>query len=165
MNSHIEIVETLKENTDRLFEFLKDIDRELLIEKPAPDKWSIMENLDHIFQVEKGINFVFTGATELEERDPQAKFDQIEKDFMDFDRRFTAMGPILPKGQFEDLDSIKKSISKNRKMLTEIGNSRGWDETCLAFEHRLFGAMTRMEWIWFTIVHTNRHLVQMENCK
>ena len=36
------------------------------------------------------------------------------------------------------------------------------DELCLSFKHPLFGYLTRQEWARFNIIHTQRHLTQIQ---
>lgn len=152
----------LEENTQKLLHFLQKINEEAFTHKAAPEKWSLLETYDHIITMEGLIGGVFRGETVPTDRDPQEVIQKIEKAFYNYERRYTAMTPIHPQGKIQTKEAVKAALTEVRSGLIELGEERGWSQLCTAFAHPLAGTMTTAEWVYFCIIHANRHLTLME---
>jgi hypothetical protein len=60
-------------------------------------------------------------------------------------------------GKQQLVDMINDKFNK----LLEAAKTLDLSATCLAFEVPGFGAFTRLEFVWFYIVHTQRHIFQL----
>lgn len=159
------IRKSLEKNTQKLVGYLNQVPENIRDRKPSPRDWSILDCSEHLFQVENGIRFIFQGKTRPKEDNHQHKGELIRGKFLDQNIRYRAAGPILPQGHFTSLSQVSGELETIRAELLHLGDHFGWEEVCLDFKHALFGYLSREEWIGFIVVHTERHLEQMEKIR
>lgn len=73
----------------------------------------------------------------------------------------TAYGPTVPDEKPKDKSKTIEKFQDIRQKLTgwiEIQNLAG---TITGFEHPLFGSLTRIEWVYFNIYLSRRHIRQI----
>jgi hypothetical protein len=157
------IEQELKNNTDELFVYLKGIDNSLALLHPEDNSWSILDCCEHIYILEQAVNTLFKGKTEKTDRNPTEKIEKIKYRFNDYNQKLSAGDPIKPKGIFKDKEKVIQAIVSNRSQLLELPQNGSWSDLCLGFSHAIFGYLTRIEWLYFCIFHTERHLHQMKS--
>ena len=154
-----ELSEALHQNSNLIVEFVEGLDPEKIRVRPHDDRWSVLETLEHLVNTERGLLWIYRGEKRSETRDPAPRAELIKEKFLDFEASYHAPEPISPSGKYNELTEAISDFYKTRDQILEHG---AWDQEYLAFEHRLFGTMTKPEWIHFCIVHGLRHLHQME---
>lgn len=152
----------LKHSTDLLIEVLANFSEEDFNRKPSANAWSAGEVAEHLWLVESAVNEkVMQGPTQQTKRDPCEKIEQIKRTFLDFEKKFSAAltkPTALPKNKKDMIEKIKSC----RKILRDVIGAEGLEQECLGFNHGLFGLMTKVEWVYYNIYHTERHLQQIE---
>ncbi|MGA2669710.1 MAG: DinB family protein [Ignavibacteria bacterium] len=156
------IKQELRENTNKLIEYIREVDNYVLLRRPSIYVWSIMDCYEHIEKLEKSLKKIFLGKTEITERNPTEKIEKIGNRFSDFEHKFTAGEPIQPKGEFQDKEQVMREIKNNREELLSLIHDGTWADLCLGYEHSLLGFLTKIEWLYFCIFHSDRHLHQMK---
>lgn len=152
----------LVENTNKLLQFLHQVKEATFIHKPTPEKWSVLETFDHLITTEGLIVGIFYGETETVDRNPEMVIQKIEKAFYNYERKFTAMPPIHPQGKVLTKQAVEANLVQIREGFIQKGQQVGWSQLCTAFPHPLVGTMTTYEWVYFCIIHANRHLTLMK---
>lgn len=165
MRDNSQIQKELEANTQKLLDYLERVNPEILDKRPAPDSWSILEVFEHIIIIDQAIMMMFNGPAEKVERNPEEKIEAIEATFYNYERQYPAPEPIAPKGMIKDAAAVKAQLPKVRTAFLEAGKSSDWSAECKAFKHFHFGYLTRIEWAYFSIIHANRHLVQMQKAE
>lgn len=165
MRDTAQIQKDLEANTQKLLDYLEQVNPAILDKRPAPDSWSILEIFEHIIIIDQAIMMMFNGPAEKVERNPEEKIEAIEATFYNYDRQYPAPEPIAPKGMILDLVSVKAQLPKHRNTFFDVGKSSNWSAECKSFKHFHFGYLTRVEWAYFSIIHANRHLVQMQKAE
>ena len=155
----------LEENTTKLLNYLETVDEAILAQRPAPDSWSILEIFEHIIIIDQAINMMFNAPTESVERKADEKISSIEQVFNNYDRQYPAAEAIFPRGTIKDKTAVREMLSQTRGAFLKTGNETDWHAECKAFKHFRFGYMTRLEWAYFSIIHANRHIVQMQKAE
>lgn len=162
------LVEPLASNAEKVTGAISSFPADYFNEQPTPDQWSAGDIAEHLVKIDGYANRILIGSTEETNRDPQKKISTIQSAFEDQQTSYTAGGPIQPGEYDKSQKDITSQLKNIREQMINILNKYSPDqltETCLDFEHALFGYMTRIEWVWYTIFHSNRHLHQLELLK
>ena len=138
-------------------------------QRPAPDRWSVAEVLEHLSLVEtrfthwvaKAIDeAVETGlGPEHAERAPlSAEIEAVQRDRT---RPRTAPPPVIPGGTLDDsaawaaLEGARETF---RKVVTAAD---GLALSGVTFAHPAFGTMNVYQWVEFVALHEARHTAQI----
>lgn len=165
MISRARISDDLRASTAALLKELDDFPDSGFNMKPAADRWSAGEVAEHLVKMETAILRLLTGPVSDTKRDPAEKIEQIEKEFLDFEKKFTAYGPIVPDATPKDKERTIQQLRDIRRQLAGTIDRYELTETCTGFEHGLFGRLTRVEWVYFTIIHSRRHRKQLQDLR
>ena len=153
----------LEENTELLIETVSVVPESKFNLKPKEEDWSVADVVEHLYRSEFGIPKLFQGETQKEiDRAPDAFVEKMEKRFLQSDRKMKATGVILPSDEEKSKEELIAKFQQNRRAVIELIEKLDTDELCLSFEHPLFGYLTRQEWAHFNIIHTQRHLGQIQ---
>jgi len=161
MRTKSQIIRDLNKSTKELLTLLSEFPEGQFNTKPDKDAWSAGQVAEHLIKVETGTVRLFTGETVPTERDPEQKIETIEKEFLNFEKKFTAFGPIRPDDQPKQKEKVLEKLQDLRQRLAGLVELHDLTVTCKGFEHGLFGYLTRVEWIYFTIIHSRRHAGQI----
>lgn len=156
------LAEKLANHSQAMIGYLESLNPHDFTLRPAEGKWSILENLEHLFISEKGACRLMKVASEAVERDLVASEAYMRSGFGDLSKKFKAGNAILPLGRFSNYADWKAAFLANREDMLQLGNEMGWNGQCMGWEHPFFGYLTRAEWLIFSTVHADRHLDLMK---
>lgn len=129
--------------------------------KPDDQTWSALECLEHIVVVEKGLLNVL--RMELSDESPETVgVAQIQSALANRDVRIPAPDFILPKGRFATWQAATDQFFAQRQTLLEMTENKVHEQTG-TFPHPLLGPLSKLEWIYFGLAHTERHLSQIKD--
>lgn len=153
----------LEENTELLIETIAEVTESKFNLKPEEGGWSVADVVEHLYRSEFGIPKLFQGETQKNiDRAPDAFVQKMEKRFLQSEKKMKASGVILPSDEEKSKEELISKFKQNRTKVIELIGELDADELCLSFEHPLFGYLTRQEWVHFNIIHTQRHLGQIQ---
>lgn len=152
----------LKQSTSSLLDVLSGTPEEIFNTQPNQEGWSVGKIGEHLIKVETGTVRIFTGSAEVSDRDPEQKIENIRERMMDFETQMTAYGPIIPDDKPKDKTKVLEKLQDIRQQLLGFVDIQDLTEIITAFEHPIFGTLTRVEWIYFNIYHGRRHVKQIE---
>lgn len=147
-------------NTRQVLDALAPLDTDAINRKPNSGVWSLAQVVDHLTRSDAVMARVARGTSEPSPRDPLEKVEQMRTRFGDFESKLSAFGMLIPGNEAMELDDVVRKFSEARAHFRDSVASGDLTELCTRFAHPLFGQLTRAEWGWFTIIHTERHLVQ-----
>jgi len=160
------ITETIITDSQHNISFLKDsltdVTEDLYKRHPEEGKWSIQQILEHLSVTEKGVLFMGQGQTTETDRDPSIIIHKVRDFLGDHTNKRPAPAPVIPPGEDKSMAEFLSIIEDTRAAFIEQAKEKGWHEILDAFPHPLTGAMTRLEWMYFHIYHTERHLHQIK---
>jgi hypothetical protein len=155
--SHQEVVETVKTLSPGQLAF-----------KPAPDRWSVTECLEHISNTEVALfgyivkKVLATPAATGEAKQKAAgKDDAVMKMVTDRTARFQAPAEIQPSGKYATREAVLQAFGDGRKKTLEFVKTTEQDLR----GHVLRGAVGEMDgyqWLLYLSGHTRRHLAQIK---
>ncbi len=158
-----QLIEELQQATAKWMKAVADLSDESFNQRPSEERWSAREIIEHINIIDiSAYRMIKSDQSTPTERDPQEKISTIEKDFLNFDKKFTAWGPIIPTKEPKARAEVLDKFQGVRNKLIATVDKQNLTLTCPEFSHPLFGMMTRFEWVHFVNIHTQRHYTQLE---
>ncbi len=135
--------------------------------KPAPDRWSVAEVLEHItlaedFLYENGAQKALTGTASAPDRDYKKTDAAILTMVPDRSTKRQAPGPLVPTDRWtpaEMLEHFQKSRARTIEFLKDTPDLRGHTTDSP------LGQMDSYEWIIFIAAHSERHTKQILEVK
>ncbi|MDB5271998.1 MAG: hypothetical protein JWO58_365 [Chitinophagaceae bacterium] len=157
------LLSDLDTNTNALTELLLEVDVAFFDRLPSPESWSSAQVAEHIYVLDRFIYSILNGEIETSTRPADEKVTLIQSVMNNRTRTLNAPDPIVPLGKVKDQQIIITKIITARKDIHRFIQVADLTPVCLAFTHKGFGPMTRLEWILFLIAHTQRHFHQLKN--
>jgi len=138
--------------------------------RPAPDRWSVAEVLEHLTRVEEQLTRVLatklseaqmTGALGPEEATSPVTDSLDRVLLLDRRRRITAGERVLPRGEMDSATALA-SLDKTRANLRELVVSHdGLSLGVVRFPHPVLGVIDGYQWFTFIGTHEARHAAQI----
>ena len=161
------LVTELQASHKAVVDTVKDLSPEQLAFKPAPERWSVAECLEHIAVTEVALFGYITGkvlttpaAADADRQKTAGKDDGVMTLVTNRTARFRAPAEIRPAGRYATRDAVLAAFDDNRKKTIEY--VKGTQQDLRA--HVLKGAAGEMDgyqWIVYLSGHTRRHLAQI----
>lgn len=153
----------LKDSTQKLLELISEFPEKFFNTKPNDGGWSAGEVAEHLIKLETGTVRLFIGEGTPCERNPEEKIGTMKKRLLQFEKKMTAPDSIVPDGKAKDKRKVLDKIQDIRQRLTGMIDIHDLSEVISDFDHPVFGTLTRIEWIYFSIYHSQRHGHQIDN--
>jgi uncharacterized damage-inducible protein DinB len=148
-------------NTSVMLAKLDGLDEQQVSHRYLADKWSVLEHLEHLFVSEKGTARLLAMPAESVERDMSAARERMANGLADLSVKYAGGDSLDPKGRFQSYPEWRAAFIANRSTLLQSLQDLGPDGLCAAFSHPYFGKLTRQEWLVFSMLHADRHMVQV----
>lgn len=164
----MDLKKELSENTETLIAMIDQVPDSRFNTKSggAEDSWSVADVVEHLYRSEFGIPKLFTGKTEVvADREPDAYIETMRKRFLESGEKMKASDITLPTKGEKPKEELISKFQKNRLKIAELTGELTPEALCLLFEHPIYGYLTRLEWVHFNIIHTQRHMRQIERIK
>ena len=159
-----------QETFDRLQTLTQGLSREQLHFKPADDRWSISQCLEHIVLTERAL---LDNVKELGETPPNPeRKDEVEITDSDLvagltDRSSKAQAPesLQPEGNYKNPKRAIRDLKKERKQITALLDNNSEEDLRNRVSDSFLGAMDLYQSFLFIAAHTARHTAQIEEIK
>lgn len=162
LDMNTEVLNKFDKTTGELLELLSSLTEEQLNIPPFENSWTAGKLGDHLYR-SYNVMQILTGTVEDTDRAPDEKLPEIEKLFLDLSIKMDSPKEILPstKPIKKDtlIDGLKERIASQRNIIL----TKDLSKICKDFEIPEYGPFTRLEWIGFNTVHTQRHVHQLKN--
>ena len=134
-------------------------------ERPAPDRWSVAEILEHLAIVEQRATRIvreFAVSAPPRESGLPAPPSALDRTVLrDRTQRVTAPVPIQPKGEWDAAQAWTELEKSRIALLAAIRAAEGRDLTAVTRSHPRLGPLTGYEWIAALGAHEERHAFQI----
>lgn len=156
----------LKQSRDSLLRATSGLSPAQMQFKPAADRWSVADCLEHLITVE---NRCFEGlSSALREPADSAKrsaFDGRDDELLhivtDRGSRRQAPEAIHPSGRWQQ-DHLLREFEAARKRTIDLATTTECDPRQHFFAHRAFGDLDCYQWLLLVAGHGERHRAQIE---
>jgi hypothetical protein len=161
-------VEYLEKTRDGVAAAVKGLSDAQLKYKPAPERWSVAETLEHIAKAE---DLIFTNVTAQIMKAPAgpAGRDTAKIDGMilmmvpDRSRKAEAPAPLVPNGQWTPAETLEHFLQSRAKTIAYLQNTQGLRDHVA--DSPLGQPLDGYEWLLFIGAHSERHTKQMLEVK
>ena len=157
-----DIISAIRQNTKEIVDYVSAIDIDKINVSPSDGGWSIIRICDHFMSVDFGTYNLMASEGKLALAHRISLLPKLEATAIDRSSKAKAPPQVAPKGK---TDTIEKFVSRfpslREKTITRIEN-KDLNMVCDVFPHFVFGFMTFEEWLRFSMLHTKRHMLQME---
>lgn len=156
-----ELKKNIATNFEQLNTVLSSFSESEINVSPFEGSWTAGQVAQHIIMSMSGFPKLCNGNTEKTTREPDVKVKNIKAVFLDFTVKMESPEFINPLNKEYNKNSLLLSLQKIEKELLNISETCDLTLTCLDFELPSFGKFTIYEWINFGLIHSQRHLQQL----
>ncbi|HEY3824384.1 MAG TPA: DinB family protein [Bryobacteraceae bacterium] len=165
------IIDQLNASRDRLLGLVDWLTAEQWEFRPAADRWSINQCLEHVTRVERRVlgnieKKLRDEAPEPEKRDPKHEKDAVVAQALP-DRSIprSAPEPVQPVGEWPDAAELLAAFGATRRRTTEFTASTPGDLRSYFIPHGAFGDLDCYQWLIALSLHGARHAEQIEEIR
>ena len=157
----------LNETRDGLLAAVKGLTPAQWTFKPAPDRWSIAEIVEHITVVESYVNELIRNLPQAPA--PAADFNPAKMEALilakmpDRSVKYQAPEEIRPTGRWTPDETVKRFLAARRQNAESLENNPELRKHVVT--HPAFGPVDGYEWILLTSAHSARHTQQILEVK
>lgn len=139
----------------------RSLSREQLQYKPAPDRWSVAEVLEHIIIVERRVLGSIKKTVQQAPNTPKSTFEDefLVSRVATRNGRFKGPDVLMPKGQWPE-DQLPLEFEAVRRRSIEFAGATQAELRQHTFPHPLFGELDCYQWLLLIPAHCERHLAQ-----
>jgi hypothetical protein len=157
------LIEQAKETSAAFFATLYSFAGEQFNTRPAYGGWTAGQVAEHLL-LSGGVVETIAGRTApTTTRQPDAHCAMIAGVFLDFNTKLQSPDFIIPSAGYHDQQEMIGKLKIVWEKIKEGVRRLDLSVTCLDFEFPTVGPLTRLEWLWFYVWHTQRHLNQLKN--
>ena len=160
------LIALLEDGRQDVLVSVRDLSDEAAATKPAPDRWSVLECLEHIVTVEdRFLGWLTTGEVHPT---PQPDAEKEGRLFgMIMDRSTTVQAPeaVVPAGRFATLAAAVDAFNEARDRTAQIARARGTELYSVKVAHARFGEMNGSELMHVLTGHARRHAAQIRETR
>ena len=165
-----ELVDYLGATRASLLELVAEVPADRFAERPAPDRWSAAELLEHLARVETSCARVIAKrvaearergvGAETEESSVLGALDALP--LLDRTKRLEAPELVAPAGGFTREQALAAISTSRADLLRAITEAEGVALGAVRYTHIRLGELDLYQWILFVGKHEERHSRQLE---
>jgi DinB superfamily len=161
------LTQYLTETRDRLLGLTRGLTPEQLDYKPAPGRWSVAENLEHLTIGENRVLHSRIEAVLGEPCDPakRSAWEGREEALMEIvakrDPRYQAPEFVQPTGQWNH-EELFRQLEAARRRTIDFAATTNAGLRRYFFPHPVFGELDCYQWLLIAGSHFERHRAQIE---
>ena len=165
-----ELIEYLAEHRRRLDEAISSVPPSLRERRPAPDRWSVAEVVEHLSIVESRVAALLSRkvtAARANGVGPDPDTSSVVSSYahpeavVDRTTRIPAPEPVRPTGTVETNAGTVALAEAHAAMLASLRNANGVNLEGLMATHPAFGPLNMYHWVVLIALHDDRHSAQI----
>ena len=156
-----DLLKELQNTETELTEIISSISEDDFNTVPFDDCWTPAQVTEHIMNA-IGVDLLY-GETKPTTRRYDDKIAETAKLFLNMDIKMQSPDFIYPSGKQHTRKEMLDITKEKFYRLVQAVKTLDLSLTCAAFEIPGFGEFTRLEFVWFYIFHTQRHIFQLKN--
>ncbi|MDN5284497.1 MAG: DinB family protein [Mucilaginibacter sp.] len=155
-------VESIKE---KLIQTIALIKQDEINRTPFEGSWTAGQVGEHINLSVSGMIKTLSAPVNVTEREPDRYVKGIKDMFLNFNLKFSAAPGITPTDKHQDKETLINTLTNTFKGFINIVRAEDLTGTFPGVEFPGMGPLTRLEWVYLTIYHTQRHIHQLKEMK
>ena len=157
-----ELANEIEHTADELLRVIDRFAQSAFNTAPFEGSWTPGQVVEHVALYASGILRTVEGSTGPTERDPGQMVAPIREMFLNFNTKMQSPDFILPSDGPKDKSAMMQALKESFTGMARVARSEDLLVTCLGFSMPTVGHMTRLEWLSFVVVHTQRHIWQLK---
>lgn len=154
------LTEELNQTKQSLIDVVNSISNDKTDTVPFEGSWTAGQVLEHLCRsVSTGI---LRGNVQTVNRPADEKIAFVRSVFLDFTKKFSAPDFIVPVEPTHNKEEQLAILTAKFDRLMDAVTAFDLAEECTDFAIPGFGHFTRLEWIAFHMIHTQRHIEQLK---
>lgn len=162
----------MKAEAEKLFDqtmrelilILEEFSTSELNEIPFSGSWTAGQVADHLYRSYAVIH-TLNGNIVPANRAADEKISGIKDLFLNFNIKMNSPEGIIPSTEFIEKENLITGLKDRISQIRDLIARKDLSLVCTDFAIPEYGPFTRLEWVYFTIYHTQRHLKQLEQIK
>jgi DinB superfamily len=165
------VTKQLAASRERLLNLVDGLTPEQWTFRPAEDRWSICDCVEHVTLVEHrlfgliGKRLEGSPETGNEERPNHPEDDAVASAVPDRSTRRQAPEPARPTGRWSDTNELLAEFEKARERTVRFTEATDADLRNYFAPHPAFGDLDCYQWLIVMSLHGERHALQIEEIK
>jgi hypothetical protein len=145
-----------------LLKTLSRFDDDRFNEAPSYGGWSPGQVGEHLFKA-YGAADTMRGTVGAAGRPADKNIAEIKGIFLNFEIRLKSPEALLPGNDPKEQRHLLQVLGERISQIKGIIETEDLTLLCLDYEMPVLGRLTRLEWVYFCLFHTMRHIRQLEN--
>jgi len=164
------VVEQLAQSRERLVLTVEGLSEEQRSFRPAQDRWSIADCIEHVTVVEsfvlRNIHQTLQSPPEPErQNEVRGKEKIILEKVPARERRVQGPAEFMPQGRWPDFEDLMRRFEATRERSVRFSAVTQADLRKHFFPHPMLGLLDSYQWLLLLSAHCERHVRQMEEVK
>jgi hypothetical protein len=159
------LVSVLEDGRQDVVGSVQDLSDALAAKKPAPERWSVLECLEHIVVVEERFLGWIANGSAIEAVRSADKETQLGQTVRDRSHRAQAPDAVIPTGRFTSVPAAIEAFNKVRDLSVRVAEERGEALYSVGVKHGRFGEMNGAELVHIIAGHACRHAAQIRETR
>src|SRR5688572_16716206 len=159
------LVDSLEDGRRQLVASVSGLTDQAAAARPAADRWSVLECLEHIASVEHRFLGFATGDTYDIPRIDPARERLLAEQVVDRSTRREAPEAVVPAGRFQSLTAALAAFNEARDTSVRFAQDQGDRLYTIKAAHPRFGELNGAELLHLIIGHALRHLAQIRETR
>lgn len=145
-----------------LLDILSSLSEQQLNDSPSKDVWSAGQIGEHLLKSYASVETLL-GKTKQTDRPIDEKIALVSVLFNDYSIKMESPEAIIPSDKPKVQQDLISALKERIEVQRDVIKNKDLSATCAEFAIPEYGEFTRLEWIWFNIIHTQRHIHQLKN--
>ena len=129
--------------------------------RPAPERWSVLETVEHVARVEEYLLTRLLAATDADPMVDPAREHRIRRHAATRSRRVPAPDGVVPDGRYATLDEALAAYQSSRAETVRYVERSAGDLRAKITSHPLLGKVNCYETLLLMAAHPRRHADQI----
>jgi hypothetical protein len=156
-----EVLNEYNATTMELLRLLSSLTEKELNKKVKDMGWTAAQVGEHLNKSYE-LSDILNGEVKDIQRSPYEKLSEIQRLFLNFDIKMNSPKEIVPTEEFINKEILLTELKNKIQWMNDFSKKTDLSKLCLDFKIPEYGLFTRIEWIGFNTVHTQRHIYQIK---
>ena len=164
------VLHHLAASRERLIEAVAGLSAEQRSFRPAEDRWSVADCVEHLTLVEAFVygqmqRVLATAPDAAKKPEVQGKSQVILEHVPTRNRKVKGPAPVMPTGRWAVFEDLLREFEAVRERTTHFAADTQADLESHFFPHPILGDLDCYQWLLFLGTHCERHVRQLEEVK
>jgi hypothetical protein len=150
---------------DKLLQTIKAVKQDEINLVPFAGSWTAGQVGEHINLSVSGMIDILSAPAQATVREPDQYVKGIKDMFLNFGLKFQAAQAIMPTAKHHDKETLISTLNNTFQKFIYIILSEDLTGTFPGTQFPGMGPLTRLEWVYLTIYHTQRHIHQVKDMR